>query len=181
MAADPATGLLARVARTRSPGTPQTAIVRQMRLERITPENYEAALALSVRPDQEDLVEPVVKSLAEAYVYPEHAWPRLIYDGDVLVGFLMAFLDIPWDPDRDPDDRRSGLWRLNIAADAQGRGYGSFAVDAVCQEIRARGGTRAYVTWEPRAGGPEPFYLKLGFRPTGEQSGGQTVGVLDLS
>nr|WP_246002431.1 GNAT family N-acetyltransferase [Allorhizocola rhizosphaerae] len=152
-----------------------------MRLERVTPENYEAALALSVRPDQEDLVEPVVKSLAEAYVFGEHAWPRLIYDGDRLVGFLMAFLDIQWAPDRDPDDVRSGLWRLNIAADAQASGYGRFAVEAVCAEIRARGGTRAYVTWEPRAGGPERFYLKLGFRPTGEQSGGQTVGVLDLA
>jgi diamine N-acetyltransferase len=155
-------------------------MVRGMRLERITPNNYQAALTLSVRPDQEDLVAPVVKSLAEAYVFPDHAWPRLIYDGDRLVGFLMAFLDIPWDPDRNPDDRRSGLWRLNIAADAQGSGYGRFAVEAVCAEIRARSGTRAYVTWEPRAGGPEEFYLKLGFRPTGEQSGGQTVGVLDL-
>ncbi|WBB77594.1 GNAT family N-acetyltransferase [Micromonospora sp. WMMD882] len=151
-----------------------------MRLETITPTNYEAALALSVRPDQEDLVAPVVKSLAEAYVFPEHAWPRLIYDGDRLVGFLMAFLEIPWYPERDPTDRRSGLWRLNIAADAQGRGYGRYAVDAVCAEIRARGGTRAYVTWEPRPGGPEEFYLRLGFRPTGERSGGQTVGVLDL-
>jgi diamine N-acetyltransferase len=151
-----------------------------MRLATITPKNYDAALALSVRPDQEDLVAPVVTSLAEAYVFAEQAWPRLIYDGDRLVGFVMAFLDIPWDPDRNPDDRRSGLWRLNIAADAQGSGYGRFAVEAVCEKIRARGGTRAYVTWEPRAGGPEAFYLKLGFRPTGEQSGRQTVGVLDL-
>ncbi|MER7419170.1 GNAT family N-acetyltransferase [Micromonospora peucetia] len=151
-----------------------------MRLERITPKNYEAALALSVRPDQEDLVSPVVKSLAEAYVFADHAWPRLIYDDVRLVGFLMVFLDIPWNPDRNANDLRSGLWRLNIAADAQGRGYGRFAVEAVAGEIRRRGGTQAYVTWEPRAGGPEKFYLKLGFRPTGEQSGGETVGVLDL-
>ncbi|MCW6011149.1 GNAT family N-acetyltransferase [Micromonospora sp. CPCC 205371] len=151
-----------------------------MRLEAVTPKNYEAALDLSVRPDQDDLVAPVVKSLAEAYVFPDHAWPRLIYDGDRLVGFLMAFLDIPWGSDPNTDDLRSGLWRLNIAADAQGKGYGRFAVEAVCAEIRSRGGTRAYVTWAPRAGGPEEFYLKLGFRPTGEQSGGQTVGVLDL-
>ena len=64
-----------------------------MRLEKVTPKNYEAALGLSVRPDQEDLVGPVVKSLAEAYVFPDIAWPRLIFDGDRLVGFLMAFLD----------------------------------------------------------------------------------------
>jgi diamine N-acetyltransferase len=151
-----------------------------MRLALITPRNYEAALALSVRPDQEDLVKPVVKSLAEAYVFRDYAWPRLIYDGDRLVGFVMAFLDIPWDPERDPRDRRSGLWRLNIAADAQRNGYGRFAVEAVCQEIRTRGVGRAYVSWEPRPGGPEEFYVKLGFRPTGERSGGQTVGVRDL-
>ena len=149
-----------------------------MRLERITPKNHEAALALSVRPDQEDLVAPVAKSLAQAYVFPEHAWPRLVYDGDRLVGFVMAFLDFPWNDD--PDDLRSGLWRLNIAADAQGAGYGRFAVGAVCGEIRSRGGTRIYVTWKPRARGPEKFYVKLGFRPTGEQSSGETVGVLDL-
>lgn len=157
------------------------ATVRRMRLERITPENLEAALALSVRPDQEHLVESVAESLAEAYVWPDYAWPRLIYDGDKLVGFAMAFLDIPWGPDHDVDDLRSGLWRLNIAADAQGRGYGRFAVDAVCREIRARGGDRAYVTWEPGVGGPAGFYLRLGFRPTGEESGGQTVGVRGLS
>lgn len=152
-----------------------------MRLEPVTQSNYEAAFGLRIRPDQEDLVEPVVQSLAEAYVYPDNAWPRLIYDGDELVGFLMAFLDIQWAPDRDPDDRRSGLWRLNIAADAQGRGYGRFAVDAVCDEIRARGGSLAYVTWVARAGGPEPFYRKLGFRPTGELADGEIVAVRQLA
>ena len=151
-----------------------------MRLERITPKNYEAALSVTVRPDQQDLVEPVVMSLAEAYVFSDFAWPRLILDGDRVVGFVLAFLDIPWDPVRDATDLRSGLWRLNIAADAQGKGYGSYAVDAVCDEIRSRGGHRAYVTWEPRDGGPEAFYLKLGFRPTGEKSDGEIVGVLNL-
>ncbi|WP_203744469.1 GNAT family N-acetyltransferase [Actinoplanes cyaneus] len=149
-----------------------------MRLEVITPQNYEAALALSVHPDH--LVEPVVKSLAEAYVFQDYAWPRLVYVDDRLVGFVMAFLGIPWAPERDPRDRRSGIWRLNIAADAQGKGYGRFAVEAVCQEIRDRGGYQAFVTYEPRAGGPEAFYFKLGFRPTGERSGSQTVAVLGL-
>jgi diamine N-acetyltransferase len=151
-----------------------------MRLAEITAKNYEAALELRVRPDQEDLVEPVVKSLAEAYVFPRYAWPRLIVDGERPVGFVMAFLDIPWGPDDDPDDLRSGLWRLNIAADAQGGGYGTFAVEAVCAEIRSRGRDRAYVTYEPRDGGPGPFYERLGFTPTGELSDGQTVAVREL-
>ncbi|MFI5952598.1 GNAT family N-acetyltransferase [Cryptosporangium sp. NPDC051539] len=151
-----------------------------MHLQEITPANYEAAFEVQVRPDQEDLVDSVVKSLAEAWVYHRYAWPRLICDGDEVVGFLMAFFDIPWSPERDPHDRRSGLWRLNIAAEQQGRGYGRFAVEAVCDEVYRRGGSQAYVTWKPRPGGPEPFYLRLGFRPTGETSDGETVAVRDI-
>ncbi|MER5933798.1 GNAT family N-acetyltransferase [Streptomyces sp. NPDC002054] len=151
-----------------------------LRLEKITPANVEAGIELRIRPEQEKNVEPVAHSLAEAYAWGETAWPRLIFDGEDLVGFLMAFLDIQWDPEKDPEDRRSGLWRLNIGADAQGRGYGRYAVEAVAAEIRRRGGNRLFTTWEPGEGGPEQFYLKLGFRLTGETSGGQTVGVLDL-
>lgn len=153
-----------------------------LRLEKITPDNVDAAIALRVHPHQEKNVAPVERSLAEAYAFGETAWPRLILDGGEIVGFLMAFLDIPWAPEKDPDDRRSGLWRLNIAADHQGKGYGRFAVEAVREEIRRRGGAGGpmYVTWEPGDGGPGGFYLGLGFRTTGEVSGQQVVGVLDV-
>ena len=88
----------------------------------------------------------------------------------------MAFLDIDWGGDA----TRSGLWRLNIAAGEQGHGYGRFAVESVAEEIRRRGGKELYVTWHPGPNGPEGFYLGLGFRPNGETSGGETVGVLEL-
>ncbi|MGW2624731.1 GNAT family N-acetyltransferase [Micromonospora taraxaci] len=143
-------------------------------LVKITEHNVEAACRLTVRPDQEKYSSPVAWSLAEAYAQPEIAWPRLIVEGDDIVGFLMGFFDIEWDR---PDDRRSGLWRLNIAAEQQGRGYGRYAVDAVRAEARRRGHDRVYTTWESGEDGPEGFYLKLGFRPTGETSGGQIVAV----
>ncbi|MEU2909865.1 GNAT family N-acetyltransferase [Streptomyces massasporeus] len=148
------------------------------RLEEITPADLDAALGIRVRPDQEHAVAPVVKSLAEAYVHHGVAWPRLIVDGDRPVGFLMAFLDIDWY--EDGSVRRSGLWRLNIAAEEQGRGYGRFAVEAVAAELRRRGSKELYVTWHPGPDGPERFYLGLGFYPNGETSGGETVGVLEL-
>jgi diamine N-acetyltransferase len=146
-------------------------------LKPITPDNVEDACRVAVRPDQERFVSPVAWSLAEAYAQPEVAWPRLIVDGDggEIVGFLMGFFDIVWHPDR-PDDRRSGLWRLNIAAQHQGKGYGRFAVEAVCAEVRRRGRAQAFTCWEPGDDGPQGFYLGLGFRPTGETSGGQIVG-----
>ncbi|MEU6810462.1 GNAT family N-acetyltransferase [Streptomyces sp. NPDC046831] len=150
------------------------------RLEEITPDNFDAAIALRVRPDQDHLVAPVVKSLAEAYVHPDVAWPRLIMDGDRLVGFLMAFFDIDFTGTGTGVDTRSGLWRLNIAAGEQGRGYGRFAVQAVAAEIRRRGGTRLTASWHPGGDGPEGFYLGLGFRLTGEMSGDQRVGDLEV-
>jgi diamine N-acetyltransferase len=150
-----------------------------LHLEEVTSRTVEAAIAIRVRPDQEHAVSPVVKSLAEAYVHPGVAWPRLIVDGDRPVGFLMAFFGIDWK--EDGTLFRSGLWRLNIAAGEQGRGYGRFAVESVAAELRRRGDKEMYVTWHAGPNGPENFYLGLGFRPNGETSGGQTVGVLELS
>jgi diamine N-acetyltransferase len=152
-----------------------SAVIRP-RLEPVTARNLDAVCAVRVRPEQERYVEPVVRSLAEAYVHPHLAWPRAVVDGDDCVGFVMAFLDVHWREDDPPDLTRSGLWRLNIDAGHQGRGYGRFAVDGVCAHLAARGRDEfAYVTWDPGAHGPEGFYLGLGFELTGERSGAQTV------
>ncbi|MFK4065663.1 GNAT family N-acetyltransferase [Streptomyces sp. NPDC029674] len=152
----------------------------RLRLEKITPDNVEAAVEIKVRPEQEKFVSPVAKSLAEAYASPDVAWPRLIFDGEELVGFVMAFLDVRFNPEIPGDRRRSGLWRLNVAADRQGRGYGRFAVESVCEELRRRGESVVTVTWDTGEGGPEGFYLGLGFRPTGEMSGDEVVGEMRL-
>ncbi|MFD5134790.1 GNAT family N-acetyltransferase [Streptomyces sp. NPDC058378] len=155
----------------------------QLRLEKVAPDNVLDACRLKVAPDQERFVAPVARSLAEAYAEPAKAWPRLVYDGDRLVGFVMAFLDVRFGlpgPPGGEDPLRSGLWRLAVAAGEQGKGYGRFAVDAVCEEILRRGQKRVTVTWTPGEGGPEGFYLRLGFRRTGEMSGDQIVGEMDL-
>ncbi|WP_399083749.1 GNAT family N-acetyltransferase [Streptomyces sp. BBFR2] len=150
-------------------------MVRSPRLVPVTHENVEAACELRVRAEQEGFVRPVAVSLAEAYVRPERAWPRVIVDEGRAVGFVMAFLDVRFRPDEPGDRPRSGLWRLNIAAGEQGKGYGTFAVRAVGGMLRERGAETMTVTWGVGEGGPEPFYLKLGFRPTGELSGDQIV------
>ncbi|MER5433181.1 GNAT family N-acetyltransferase [Streptomyces sp. NPDC002588] len=158
--------------------TSTSASGTSLRLEEITPANIDAALAVKVHPEQEFAVAPVVKSLAEAYVHPGVAWPRLIVKGDRPVGFLMAFFDIDWN--LDGTVIRSGLWRLNIAAGEQGRGYGRFAVESVAAELRDRGGRELWVTWHEGEQGPENFYLGLGFRKTEERVEGEAVGVLAL-
>ena len=147
-------------------------------LEPVTASNVEDALALRVAPEQEHVVRPVATSLAEAYVHPDVAWPRLVVDDGVVVAFVMALLGSAWEDD--PTDVRSGLWRLNVDQGRQGRGYGRFAVHEVCEELRRRGADACFVTYHLGAGTPEPFYRRLGFVPTGEVSGDQAVARLGL-
>ena len=150
-------------------------------LESITAGNLDDAIGVAVAPDQEHLVAPVVKSLAEAYVHPAIAWPRLIRAGSRPVGFLMGFFDADFAEGEGRPDLRSGLWRLNVAVGEQGRGVGRFAVESVAAEVRRRGGDLLTTTWHPGEEGPEGFYRALGFRTTGELSGGQIVGELRLT
>ncbi|WP_037358170.1 GNAT family N-acetyltransferase [Amycolatopsis orientalis] len=146
------------------------------RLVEVTKDNVGAACALSVAPHQRDYVAPVARSLAEAYAQPDVAWPRLVYAGDDLVGFVMA----AFDPDCPIDYFRCGIWRLNIAAEHQKKGYGRFAVEAVLAEARRRGSESATVLWVPGEHSPEQFYLRLGFEPTGQLHEGEVVARIRL-
>jgi diamine N-acetyltransferase len=153
---------------------PSLGCVTDLRLAELTQDNIDAAIGLELRPGQERFVAPVVRSIAEAYVYPT-AWPRLVLDDDQVAGFVMA----NFDPDNELHEFRCGIWRLNVAAAAQGRGVGRFAVDSVAAEARRRGQTRLTVLWEKGADGPEGFYLKLGFVPVGELFG-EVVGAKQI-
>ncbi|HVV23508.1 MAG TPA: GNAT family N-acetyltransferase [Pseudonocardiaceae bacterium] len=147
------------------------------RLERVTPDNVLDACRLTVAPEQESVVAPVARSLAEAYAQPDIAWPRLVYDGEDLVGFIMG----GFDPTNEVPYFRCGIWRLNIAAGHQKAGYGRFAVTELLAEARRRGNKAATVLWVEHPHGPEGFYLKLGFRPTGERFHGEVIAVKDLT
>ena len=98
-----------------------------MRLELVTKENVREACALKVHPAQERFVARVAFSLAEAYVYGDMAWPRVVVDGDRVVGFVMVAIQ----PDEPIEAFRFCLWRLAVAAEEQGKGYGRFAVEQV--------------------------------------------------
>jgi hypothetical protein len=91
------------------------------RLVELTPDNVAAACRIDVKAEQRKFVAPVVESIAEAYVHYGTAWPRLILDDDRIVGFVMG----NFDPDSEIEAFRAGIWRLNIAADQQSRGYGN--------------------------------------------------------
>ncbi|HEY8590908.1 MAG TPA: GNAT family N-acetyltransferase [Naasia sp.] len=145
-------------------------------LEELNAGNVVAANTLTLKPGQEQFVAPVSHSIAEAYVNPTTAWPRVVLEDGVVVGFIMG----NFDPDADQEEFRSCIWRINVAADAQGHGVGTFAVQALAEEARSRGFDRLTVLWEPGEAGPEKFFLHVGFQPVRETQYGETLGVLPL-
>ncbi|GAA4695265.1 diamine N-acetyltransferase [Promicromonospora umidemergens] len=146
-----------------------------LQLAELTVDNLPAALRLPPQADDVEPVSPVAWSVAEAYVNPT-AWPRVVLDGDEVVGFVMA----NWSPDEQIAEFRAGIWRLNVARAARMRGVGRFAVEQVAAEARRRGLDRITVLWVPGPDGPEEFYLRCGFRKTGNIVFDQVAGELLL-
>jgi diamine N-acetyltransferase len=151
-------------------------VMAELRLEELSASNVVAANALTLKPGQEQFVAPVSYSAAAAVSNPATAWQRVVRDGDEVVGFIMG----NFDPDSEHEEFHSILWRINVDADDQGRGIGTFAVHALADEARSRGLARLYVIWEGGELGPEQFFLRSGFKPVGETQYGETVGALDL-
>jgi diamine N-acetyltransferase len=148
----------------------------ELRLEELNASNIVAANALSLKPGQEQFVSPVSYSAAAVVSNPATSWQRVVLDGDDVVGFIMG----NFDPDAEHEEFRSILWRINVDADDQGRGVGTFAVHALADEARNRGLARLYVIWESGELGPEQFFIRSGFAPSGETQYGETIGALEL-
>lgn len=149
-------------------------------LREVDADNLKAVTAVQVADDQRRFVADVVQSLAEAYVQPDVAWPRAIVDGDEVVGFVMGGFD-PGPLEWWPDGSLNAVWRLNVAAEHQGRGVGRFAVEQLADEARRRGCDRLTVFFLDEEGGPGPFYERLGFVRDGQVLGDETVAHLPLT
>lgn len=142
-------------------------------LREITRDTLLSILRLKVRPDQERFVASNAISIAQAHFFPETAWFRAIYAGDVPVGFVML--------EDDEEKARYTLWRFMIDAQHQGRGLGRRALQLLFDHVRTRpGGTVLYTSCVPGDGSPGPFYEKIGFTYTGEEDDGELVMRRDL-
>jgi diamine N-acetyltransferase len=141
-------------------------------LEEVTGETVRAICRLAVAPAQMFSVAPNAVSFAEALFEPR-AWYRAIAADGVPVGFLMLY--------DDPERPRYYLWRFMVDAHHQGRGYGARAMALLLDHVRARpGATELMVSWVPGPAGPEGFYLRLGFEPTGVVEDGEVEARLTL-
>ena len=136
-------------------------------LREITDDNLGAILALRVAPAQERFVGTVAGALEDAREIPEaKPWYRAVYADDDPVGFVM----LSWDVTPDPPVIIGPwfLWKILIDERHQGRGYGREALQLVADIVRANGAAELLTSCVPGDDGPEPFYRRLGFAPTGD-------------
>jgi len=116
---------------------------------------------------QQKMVAPNAISIAQAH-FSDKAWFRAIYAGEVAVGFIMLY--------DDSEKPEYFLWRLMIAGPYQGKGYGRKAIELLVDYVKTRPGARELSTsYVPIEGGPEGFYRRMGFEPTGEVDDGEIV------
>ena len=148
----------------------------ELRLEELSASTIVAANGLTLRPGQEAFVTPTSYAIADAYINPLTSWPRVVLDGDEVVGFIRG----NFDPENSQPEFRSCVWRVNVSANAQGMGIGKFAIWALAEEARSRGFTQLTVIWEPGEDGPEDFFLRVGFKVIGETQYGESIGALEL-
>jgi GNAT superfamily N-acetyltransferase len=148
-----------------------------LRLEELSAKNIVEANALSMKPGQEHFIEPVSYAMAGPFLDPGNNWSRVVVDGDdKVVAFLMA----NFDPNAHEEEFRSCIWRMNVAANTQGKGVGRFAVVAAATEAKKRGFSRLTVIWEPGEDGPEEFFLRVGFTVVEETRYGEKIGAIEL-
>ena len=147
-----------------------------LRLEELSASTIVAANSLTLRPGQEQFVTPPSYAIADAYINPITSWPRVVLDDTKVVGFIRG----NFDPDNSRPEFRSCVWRINVAADAQGAGIGKFAVWALADEARSRGFDQLTCIWEPGEDGPEEFFVRIGFEIIGETQYGEKLGALKL-
>lgn len=147
------------------------------RIEELSAATASAANGLTPKQGQEQFVTPPTYAIADAYVDAATSWPRVVLDGDEVVGFIRG----NFDPDNPQEEFRSCVWRVTVKGDRQGQGIGRFAVLALAEEARSRGFERLTALWEPGDEGPDRFFQSVGFVVQGETQYGECFGVLALA
>ncbi|WMJ22498.1 GNAT family N-acetyltransferase [Paludicola sp. MB14-C6] len=127
--------------------------------KQITEHNFEECIALTVREHQKTYVSTNVYSLAEAWLYPNAAFPFAIYEEENMVGFIMFAYE----------DGKYYICRFMIDEKYQQKGYGKDALKSAIQYlIDTYQVTEIYLSVEPDNVVAKGLYQSVGFLETGE-------------
>jgi len=147
----------------------------ELKFVTITNDNYNAIVKLSntLSEAQRRCVATNERSLAQAYVNMNVAWPRAIYLDDTPIGFVMLSYDDEDIPDHDKPALY--LWRYMIAFEYQSQGYGKKTMDMLIAKAREEGFKTFYTSCDMTGPMPYQFYIKYGFIDTGEKDDDEEV------
>ena len=159
-----------------------------IRLEKINGKNVWDALKLKVSDEQKKFVASNEISVIEAYTAITgngYAFPFVIYNDDVPVGFLMIGFDVHDDWEDAPNIAKGNynLWRLMIDKNYQGKGYGRKAMELALDFIKTLPCGRAEYCWlsyEPENEVAHKLYSSFGFVETGEKDGEEVIAAIYL-
>ncbi len=144
-----------------------------IQLKEVTPKNLKSCLELydTLDENQKKQVAPNAVSLAQAYVHPNIAWPRVIVDDDLVVGFIMLELHA----DEIPEYNQPGhyIWRMMIGKPYQNKGYGKKTLDLIKNKCQEEGLKSLYVSCTMDHKMPYQFYINNGFKDTGYEEHGE--------
>lgn len=137
-----------------------------LELRKVTKENFEEVITLSVTENQASFVPSNVYSLAQAGVYHETSFPFAIYAEDNLVGFIMmGYYE---------KESQYTLWRFMIDKNHQGKGYGKSALKLAVNYMICHFGIKELGTGAHCQNFvAQNLYKSIGFEETGEIDGTQ--------
>jgi GNAT superfamily N-acetyltransferase len=154
--------------------------VPNIELVQVTDANRAAVTAIHGGLAEGRFVSSVADSMLEAAETPEGSpWYRAAYVDGEPVGFVM----LSWDVTPKPPDIIGPwfLWKLIVDERHQRRGIGRAIVEEVVRIIRAQGAAELMTSHVIAEGGPDGFYERLGFVPTGAYDpNGERILRLDL-
>jgi diamine N-acetyltransferase len=148
----------------------ETLPAGEVGLREITEESVRDICRLSdtLTPPKKFMVAPNAVSIAQAH-FSEHAWFRAIYAGETPVGFIMLY--------DDAEEPEYFLWRLMVAEQYHGMGFGRRAMELLVDYVKTRPGAKVLETSCGQGpGSPEGFYKRIGFERNGKMHG-EEVGL----
>lgn len=140
----------------------------------ITEDNFDQIIQMK-RPEGETFVAANVYSLAQAWLFrkADDVYPFAIYDDDNLVGFMML--------DEDLEERCLVIWRILIAEENMGNGYGTGAMRQII-ELARESGKYDFMILDCSRKNRRAWhvYEKIGFYDTGETENDECIMRLDF-
>lgn len=148
----------------------------------ITAETVRSLINISVREDQRKLVANNATTIAQSH-YDRLSWVRGLWVGDQPVG-LIAMIDLRSDHPRCENGAPANtayLWRLMIAGDHQGKGYGAQAMEIAFDQARHWGRDIFCTSVVESAVAAQAFYQRFGLQPTEKISYGERLFIGPVS